>query len=558
MNSPRASAPATWRVVALIAILLSGIAILSTRLVFGPVPWADGSAFYLPGLELIHWPPAWKMHAQAAFVPSYDQANFNLMPGLPVLLGVAARSGLLAVFEPQVLIRIVSLAGLLAWAWLLWNWLTELLGSRPLSKGKLAAASLVATAALWDPVLRWGTLVVRTETWIGLCWLWCLREMHRWEKFGDAPSAWNRIAWRISLGLALAAYFHFEAVYLVPAAIVGLGFSKGWFGRLLGIAGRTLILLSPWLLYVVLHPALFWEQMQVQFYRLSHGNHWMSNAYMIFHSLFIEHGSPAGAPKFFNVAKAIFWLGLLGLSAFTGFTLIARRRELAWRALAASLVAFASCFYLWATKAEVWFITLCHLTYWSWVAIALALIAGRAALTGQRWAPRLILGLAGFYAALSLLAAIGQARATSPGYSWPVYQAWVDCIEQAVAVPLDGKPGLKVWQPHVPDVLVELSRRRPDWYLTRALDFPAHMELALQAGKRMNSILFTRSFNPQGGGKTYAGPLREFDRDVMSRGVDTPFGPWALEELLDKDSVHWHARVCETGPFWAVVLVRGN
>jgi hypothetical protein len=538
--------PSSWRAAALATLALSGLAILLTRLVFGPVPWADGSAFYLPSLELIHWPSAWKMHAQAAFVPSYDQANFNLMPGLPILLGVVARSGLLNFFEPQVLIRIVSLTGLLAWAWLLWKWLIELLGS---SRNSLIAASVIALAALWDPILRWGTLVVRTETWIGLCWLWCLREMHRWEKSGDSPSAWNRIAWRISAGLAAAAYFHFEAAYFVPAAVVGLGFSRGWFGRLLGIAGRTLLLLSPWLLYVVLHPALFWEQMLVQFYRLSHGNHWMSNAYMIFHSLFIEHGSPAGSPKFFNVAKGIFWLGLMGLTVFTGFTLIVRRRALAWRALAASLAVFASCFYLWATKAEVWFITLCHLTFWSWVAIVLALITGRAALTSQRWAQQLVVGLAGSFAVLSLLAAIGQARAISPGYSWPVYQAWVDCIERSASGP-------KLWQPHVPDVLVELSHRRPEWDLTRALDFPAHLDLALQAGRRMDSILFTRFFNPKDEGKNYAGPLREFDRDIMSRGVDTPFGPWALEELLGKDSAHWQARVCEVGPFWATVLVR--
>ena len=36
-------------------------------------------------------------------------------------------------------------------------------------------------AALWDPAVRWGTLVVRTETWIGLAWLLCLCELHSLE-----------------------------------------------------------------------------------------------------------------------------------------------------------------------------------------------------------------------------------------------------------------------------------------------------------------------------------------------------------------------------------------
>ena len=48
-------------------------------------------------------------------------------------------------------------------------------------------------------------------------------------------SRWNRSAWKISAGLAVSAYFHFEAVFFVPAVIVGLGFSGPWFKRLLGI-----------------------------------------------------------------------------------------------------------------------------------------------------------------------------------------------------------------------------------------------------------------------------------------------------------------------------------
>src|SRR3954463_6750855 len=62
-----------------------------SRLAFAPVPWPHQSAFYLPGVELFQWPPRWRMHAEAAFVPSYDVANFRTMPGLPVLLGLVSR-----------------------------------------------------------------------------------------------------------------------------------------------------------------------------------------------------------------------------------------------------------------------------------------------------------------------------------------------------------------------------------------------------------------------------------------------------------------------------------
>jgi hypothetical protein len=555
--------PASWRVGAACTLLASAAVILSTRLAWGPVPWPDASAFYLPGVELLHWPPSWRMHAQAAFVPTYDQANFNIMPALPILLGLTERLGLIHAFEPQLVLRAVSLVALLAWAWLLWSWLVERLGAS--SRKSLAIASVVAFAALWDPVVRWGTLVVRTETWIGLCWLWILRELDRRERAGDPVPEWPRTAWRVSAALAVAAYFHFEAVYLVPAAVVALGFRPGWPWRLLDIAWRTLALLSPWILYALAHPSLFAEQMQVQFFRLAHHNHWMSNAYMIFHSLFVEHGSPAGAPKIFNVGKAVFWIGLVMLVvatvATTATTRIRRRR-----AVLASALAFASCFYLWATKAEVWFVALCHLMFWPWVAAAVARLfddRGKPddtqASARAKWLRPVSVALVSAYAALSLVAAAGQIRATDPDYTWPLYQGWIDCIERASAAPAspDARPGLKLWQPHVPDILVELSRRHPDWDLTRALDFPARESLALEAGRRMDAIVFTRAFNrSESGAGRYTGTLRPFDRDILSRGVDTPFGPWALDELLGHGAAHWVPTVCETGPLWAVVLSR--
>ena len=60
----------------------------ASPLSFIPVPWPDDSAFFLPGIDWLKWPPAYRMHAQAPFVPSYDVANFNTMPLLPLLMGL--------------------------------------------------------------------------------------------------------------------------------------------------------------------------------------------------------------------------------------------------------------------------------------------------------------------------------------------------------------------------------------------------------------------------------------------------------------------------------------
>src|SRR5687767_14008516 len=116
------------------------------------------------------------MHSQAAFVPSYDQANFNLMPGLPLLLGSFEKLGFLKIFAPPLAIKVISALAWIAWAWLLWKWafeaLSQLQGKNRLNQKQIwINSSLFGLAPLWVPTIRWGTLVVRTETWVGLCWI---------------------------------------------------------------------------------------------------------------------------------------------------------------------------------------------------------------------------------------------------------------------------------------------------------------------------------------------------------------------------------------------------
>ncbi|MGK5085827.1 hypothetical protein WDW37_21265 [Bdellovibrionota bacterium FG-1] len=556
--------PPAWRKGAWILGLATAVFFLASRLPFGPVPWPDASAFFLCGPDLLNWPPAWKMHNQAAFIPSYDIANFNIMPALPFVLAAAMKLGFGTLVTPSFLLKGISLLGLLAWTWALWTLLIEWLTPNHGRSRALWAASLLALGGLWDPILRWGTFVVRTEIWIGLCWVWILRELGRWERIEAetpelAQEKWPRLAWRLAGFIALSAYIHYEAVFFVPAIIIGLGFSRGWFRRLLGIGLRTLAFLSPWLLFVFVHFGLFFEQMEIQFHRLAHVNTWMLSPYLIFHSLFLEHGSPAGSPKFFNLAKGLFWALILGLSLIFPRTLFQvigqafrRSAPVGSRVLLAAILAFFFTFYLWATKAEVWFITLCHVS--AWCAFGAALLCLQTS-----WKSRIVVGFSGAYALLGLAASIGQAHDISPGYTWAQYTKWVDCIDQIsqLATPLEHGGVAKIWEPNVPDVLVELSQRHPGWDLTRSLDFPNRRNLALDAAQRMDVIILSRAFNPKDAAATaqYQGRLRMPDLDRLSREEDLPFGPWALNELGRTNSP-WKSVVCEVGPFWATVVFK--
>lgn len=530
---------------------------LSSRLSFVPVPWPDGSAFYLPGVEfwtsLFQGSPKWRMHAQAAFVPSYDLQNFNTMPALPFLLGLAekirAQLGIIAnVLDAVTMTRLISMLALLSWAWILWRWLLE-------RKIPQAFAGLIALAGLFDPVIRWGTLVVRTETWIGLAWILILREMVLTRKAS---------MWRIAIFLALAAYFHFEAAFLVPATAVGLwpwhwdanarvSRVRLWIFNLWGVSWRTLILLSPWLLYVLLHLPLFMDQMNIQFHRLARGNNYFSTLYSAFHSLFIAHGGPASWPKFFNVGKGLLWALIAALTIRTVQRMLRRQ---ATPALIAAAVGFFSGMYLWFTKPEVWFTTLCHLFLWPWLAVLLIDESHETAGALTSRLPKTLAWLAGSYAVISILATAVQQQQIPKTYSMQTYQEWVDCIEHTAGL---GKPGIngpkKLWQPHVPDVLIELSRRHPELDLTRAIDFSTREPLAWELTKSADTILFTRIIDARKPIR-YEGVERAEDRELMKDKVEVPYGHWALERFPVEQPGQWKMQICQVGPFWAGIASR--
>jgi hypothetical protein len=384
-------------------------------------------------------------------------------------------------------------------------------------------------AALWDPNVRWDALAVRTEPWIGLFWALILRELA-----GRARGEARRMGW-IAGWLALAAWFHYEAVYLVPGLAVALLPRPR---QLWDVGWRTLAFLSPWVLFALWHFPLFWSQMGIAFHRLGHGNTWVANPYLLFHSLFMWLGSPEGTPKFFNLGKAIFWSLAVALSIRAGMG--AREKHGSLRLGAATT--FWMGLFLWVSKPEVWYTTVCHVALWSWVALELAL-ESRGERTRPVWKTLRVACAA--WAGLAILATAVQAFKIPPSYNWVNYRAWVDCIERRI-----GPAPAHVWEPNYPDVLVELSARRPDLDLTRALDFEALRSIAENFGRQVDAVVFARIANWDADRGTYVGPERESDLALLTQSdSEMPFGPWAARELGGRER-----GICQVGGFWADVF----
>lgn len=525
---------------------------LGSRLALVPVPWPDATAYFTSGLELLSWPPSWRMHAQAAFVPTYDLANFNIPPGLPFVFAAAHRLGLTSVLggahdSAHEMMRVLSMTAFFAFLGTLWVWVFESLRIRVRPLEALALSAAVFLAALWDPTVRWGSMAVRTEIWVGLMGLLTLRELTR-----AMPSARKLGAY-----LALGAWFHYSAVVFVPVVVVGSWRGRdqirAWIAECFRIAGWTLVFFSPWVLYALLHWSLFWEQMDIQFNRLAHGNLFIRTPYLFFHNMFLTAGSPVGQPKFYSLGKGLFFL----LWFLLGFRLAAAtlRREPALRLHWAAAVAFAISLAMWCDKPEIWFVTPCHLTLWTWVAASL-IQAPQARL--NRW----IAGFSGAYAIVALLATVSEQVKTPEIYDWSNYHQWISCVDQVIhTAPAASEPelgrGLRVWQPHVPDTLSELLLLDPRLDVTRSLDFPGLQDHAWANVARMDAVIFSAYFVPPVDALVpYQGPPRPHDLEVLSNEQATPFGPRAVSSLETDDPGQFRTEVCSFGPFWATIAVR--
>jgi hypothetical protein len=65
--------------------------------------------------------------------------------------------------------------------------------------------------------------------------------------------------------------------------------------------------------------------------------------------------------------------------------------------------------------------------------------------------------------------------------------------------PLAAKKGpnqpLQVWAPTFPDITIELSRRHPDWDLSRTNDFWSRSNLAIMHGYSTDAVVVTETLN---------------------------------------------------------------
>jgi len=505
-------------------------------LAFVPVPWPDASAFVLPGLDL--WRTGhYAMHAQAPFVPGYAHYNFNTMPALPSLLGGLAWLG--GARFGRALVTLASL-----FPWIATAWLVARSGER-----RARWLILLPLAVLLDPVLRWGSQVVRPEGWVVWCWALILRE---WQLSRGKPRAFV-----VAGLLALAAYVHFEAVFLVPGALLLLG--DRWSKRIrngLSVSAWTVLFLSPWLLYVAAHLSDFGQQMAIQFGRLAHGNSRFADPYAVFHNLFVSLGVPGGWPKVFNLGKTAFW----GLFAVIAIDLIVQQRGRKRGRSAvtgttaperAAWVTVGSFYFLWFTKQEDWFVTLVHGSFW----IAVGYTFAR-----WRWTERLPVAI--LVAAWCLSSAAAQAqlsrRLSQEGYARNNYERWTECVEQVSARRWGGQPGSawSVFQPHVPDALIPIALHRHSWRLVRALDFPAEIARA-RAWLRDEANVVILSRTTPGisvGGPRLGTAADSRDFELAVEGGLIPFARETLSLATSSQARRAPTEICEVGPFWALVV----
>jgi hypothetical protein len=470
--------------------LLCGIPVVAalwvwlSPLSFVPVPWPDDSAFYFVARELFKWPPRWVMLPQAPFEPTYRIFNFNTMPLYPILIGLGRLVGI----DGSHAIKLWPLgAWALSGSLLVWALLAEGLPA-------LGAAMLGAAFAL-DPELRWASVLVRPESLIGLFGMALV--------LGLALGFPARLRERklfdpVALLLALAAYSHFNAIHLVFPVVVALApFPR----RLVRTGLRTVLYLAPWWLTVLSKLSLFTAQMSVQWRRLAVPNSWLETPRNAIGGLFQSMGNPVPWGEGWLVfSGTLLWLVIFAAVALLAYGLFRWVRDrAAWKPAGVDLLPAAawvlSACWLVETKPEVWFVYYIHVALWCLMGL-LGLAAWR---TRSRWALSALAFETSLVAAVFLHIDSRQLwQMSEVGYwNWDTYHHWVDCVDRQLTGLEARLPHteFRVWCPTWPDITVELSRRHPNWDLTRTNDFWDRAPLAIQHGNNAEAVVVTESIN---------------------------------------------------------------
>jgi hypothetical protein len=488
-----------------------------TPLSFVPVPWPDDSAFYFVARELFKWPPRWVMLPQAPFEPTYRIWNFNTMPLYPILIGFG---------------RVVGIDGsFLLKLWPLGAWAASgalLVYALARARLPMLLATLVALAFGLDPTLRWASVLVRPESLVGLFGMALVLGLslgfpERWR----ARKLWDPVAAMLALG----AYTHFNAIHLLFPVVAGYLFGSSQpMRRLTKTGALTVLYLSPWILVVLAKFKLFRHQMELQWTRLAVGNDWLTSFEKMRTNLFHEMGAPETMNKVILHAATGLWI-LIAVAVLWGLVTplvqwVIRNRpseelkgaEEAKRipesqptprrpqepeAEPISLVPSAAwvigACWLWTSKPEVWFTYFIHLSLWTFAGLALLRLerdsrpAARGALAGL---VALTLAITSIFAYVDVDQLARMSRGNS--WRWSVFHDFIDCIDRRLVsheAELDHPKPFHVWAPTFPDITIELSRRHPDWELTRTNDFQARADLAVQHGHHVEAVVVTESIN---------------------------------------------------------------
>ena len=478
--------------------------IFLSSLSFVPVPWPDDSAFYFPAKDLFAWPPRWVMIPQAPFEPSYRIWNFNTMPLFPVIIGLLRTIGISGSHG----LKILPLGG-----WLL----GILFVLRAFRRAGASTFFLVAAALVlsFDPVLRWSSVLLRPESLIAAMGAFILFGF----RFGwPAVLRERKFFHPVSLALLVAALSHFNAIHLIPLVLVL--YATNW-RKILKIGGLTAVGLLPWMITIAAKPALFAEQMELQFSRLGgYQNPWLSNGNEFTKALLEDMGAPeswASEYSFAILACAVAFPFFVAGMVFI-FIKSAEKKtdappsgEVFWRSrngltLLGALAWLLSAFYLWHTKAEVWFTHYFHLAFWCWALLILFEVSSNQLL---RFLSPIFPAVIGGIFLCGQLAQTARLEATQT-WHWKTYGDWIDCIDGFLTSEHAKRGSPKtfhVWDPTYPDITIELSRRHPDWEFTRTNDFYSRADLAVKHGYDVDAMIVTEIFRQNE--TVFKGPLAE-------------------------------------------------
>jgi hypothetical protein len=424
-----------------------------------------------------------------------------------------------------------------------------------------------------DPELRWGSVLVRPESLIGLAGIVLVTGLCLgwFTKKDYEHSLWDPIAALLAIG----AYAHFNAIHLLWAVLPVLIYRPR---RLIDVGLKTTIYLAPWIFTVVLKPHLFFQQMMLQWQRLAVPNPWLSSVSSAIRSIYQGLGSPNDWPLILYVTSVAVWTlifiaAAIFIKAVIGYFVRAYQlgkfpqttpqesgsAQISLVPAAGWVIGTA---WLWHNKPEVWFVYYIHLAVWTFAGIALLKLWRNWSKEDFKNSARRLYPLSGltaliaastfFYISTNLTQADELGK--NPTWNWNTYHEFVSCIDHTLSQYAAQRPQnapFKVWAPTFPDVTIELSRRHPQWDLSRTNDFHARTYLALQHGFEVDAMVVTETLNWQE--RNIDAPWSQHP-DVHSVWMD--WNGYYLHQFMTMPSWKPIRHLCQKGRWQAFIFMK--